>query len=243
MMDSPAQRTLRLVADLCFLYLVLAIYCAYVDGGLLSLLWKFGVMWILQRATTSLKQPKAQQRSPASSGMVELDDFPGNQNVSPIAHRTVGLRWCRAIALHGVPLIMHLFACLGQPLHNDDAPSASVGGLMSEFDYIALQRALAAAGDMPAAALRWQSATHSTKFWSFLAGPELVSVGKLIGLDILTIVVLYVVLTLFVSVSGGTLPPYGLVQLLPLRDIADAHNDRSDEDIRGTASRPARESL
>jgi hypothetical protein len=242
MMDSPAQRTLRLASDFCFLYLVLAIYCVYVDGGLVAMVWKFGVMWILQRATTSLKDPRA-QRTPASSGIVELDDFPGNQNVSPIAHRTVGLRWCRAVALHGLPLIMHLFACLGNPLHNDYTPSSSAGGVMSEFDYLALQRDIAAAGDMPAAALRWQGTTQSTKFWSFSAGPELVSVGKLVGLDVLTIVVLYIVLSLFVSVSGGALPPYGLVQLLPLRDATDAHNDRSDEDVRGTAPRQARETL
>lgn len=236
-MDSPAQRTLRFASELCVLYFVLAIYGVYMDCGILALVWKFAVAWILQRAVVSLKKHRTlQQQHPnisgtTSHGMVaDLETFPGFEYVSPVQHRTVGARCCRAVALHAFPLLMHLFVYLGSPLQNDNASTSfGVGGMITEFDYLALQRDIAEAGDMPAAALRWQSTAQSTKFWSFTAGPEMVTLSKLACLDALTIALLYVVLSLLVAAAGGSLPAHGLVQLLPLRDASQHDSHSSDE--------------
>jgi hypothetical protein len=225
MMDSPAQRTLRLASEFSLLYCVLAIYGVYVDSSLLALMWKIGVVYILQRAIASLKKLRA-NRSGGVDHIVDIEDFPGLNYVSPSQHTSPAARVCRAVAMHGIPLLMHLFVYLGHPLHNDNAFPA-VGGVMTDFVFAALQRDREAAGDMPAAALRWQATSRSTKFWFFTAAPELVSLDTFILLDVGTIVILYIVLCLLVAAAGGALPPHGLVQLLPLRDSTP--DERRDE--------------
>lgn len=234
MMDSPGQRTLRIATDITVLFLVNSIYVAYLDGGLASLLWRLGTVVILQRALVSMKKQLTQDdpvpsaapsvvRTPTATK--PLESFFGSALVDPSLHQTAAHRWYRAVSLMVFPLFMHCFIYFGYPINNPVTPAANIGSIATRFQVDAAQRDAARAGDSPLALLRWESA-QSTKFWSFTAGPELCSMCKLVALDVLSVFLLFVVLSLLYSASGGSLSCDWFVRVTPLIE----KDERSDEE-------------